>query len=151
MSRRVLTRSRCEFATQNGWIVWTLDWILFPYLFLYWRQMFHHQHRAYKNLKRVPWENVFAGWLVILPEDWGEFLCHLNLIILKPFITHYFSSVSKMLSLWIGRVQVQHCLLVLLQLLKLRIFQSLLVSVSLCCLCTSSLLQNIIWGATILI
>ena len=45
-------------------------------------------------LKRVPWENVFAWWLVILPEDWGELLCRLNLIIFKSFITHYFSIVS---------------------------------------------------------
>ena len=35
-----------------------------------------------------------GGWLVIIPEDWGEFLCCLNLIIFKPFLTHYFSIIS---------------------------------------------------------
>ena len=45
--------------------------------------------------KRVPWENVFSGWLVILPEDWGELLCLLNLIIFNSFLTHSFSIVSE--------------------------------------------------------
>jgi len=25
-----------------------------------------------KILKRVPWDNVFPGWLVILPVEWGH-------------------------------------------------------------------------------
>ena len=51
-------------------------------------------YSIHKILKRVPWENVFAGWLLIIPEDWGELLCCLNLIIFKSFLTHYFSIVS---------------------------------------------------------
>ena len=31
-----------------------------------------------EDLERVPWENVFAGWLVILPAEWGELLCRLK-------------------------------------------------------------------------
>ena len=32
---------------------------------------------------------------MILPEDRGELLCRLNLIICKPFLTHSFYSVSS--------------------------------------------------------
>ena len=48
-----------------------------------------------KSSKRVPWENFIAGWLVIIPEDWGELLFRLNLIICKLFFTHFCSSVSE--------------------------------------------------------
>ena len=52
-------------------------------------------YSTHNILKRVPWENVFAGWLVIIPEEWGELLCCLNLIIFKSFLTHSFSVVSE--------------------------------------------------------
>ena len=48
-----------------------------------------------KSSKRVHWENVFARWIVILPEDWGELLFCLNWIICKLFFTHSSSSVSE--------------------------------------------------------
>ena len=43
-----------------------------------------------KISNRVPWENAFAGWLVIIPEDWGELLFFFNLIIFKSFLAHSF-------------------------------------------------------------
>ena len=47
-----------------------------------------------KISKMVPWENDLRGWLVILPEDCGELLCRLNLIICESFFTHSSSNVS---------------------------------------------------------
>ena len=68
LSRRVSTWIRCAFATQNSWSVWTLGWILFLCLFLSRRQMLHHQHRAYKKIRRG-----FCGKMS-LKDGWWFFL-----------------------------------------------------------------------------
>ena len=49
---RFLNWTRCAFGTQNGWSVWTQDWILFPCLLFYLRHMLHHQNKSYRKFRR---------------------------------------------------------------------------------------------------
>ena len=98
-----------------------------------------------KSSKRFPWENVFAWWLDILPEDWGELLFRLNLIICKLFFTHSCSSVSEN-DIMINRNSTSEKILFVYPTSKGMDISIFPVLISHCYPCTLFIFQNIILG-----